>query len=115
MPRKTATALSDVEDLLLDILDAEQHPVMISTSDLEAKVPPGLLGKPQATYKALMRLTCLGYVRSHKEPTYRSLLWYVATDRREREREMLALIRSYGLDTPNSQTRVVDSIQPAGA
>lgn len=114
MPRKTATALSDLEDLLLDMLDAE--PVMISTPDLEAKVPPGLLGKPQATYKALMRLTCLGYIRSHKEPMNRSLLWYVATDRREREREMLALIRSYGLDTPNPQTtRVVDSIQPAGA
>lgn len=114
MPRKTATALSDLEDLLLDILDAE-YPVMISTSELEAKVPVGLLGKPQATYKALMRLTTLGYVRSRKEPMNRALLWYVATDPREREREMLALIRSYGLDVPDSTTNVPDTCLPTGA
>lgn len=114
MPKKPTTALSDLEDLLLDILDAE-HPVMISTPELEAKVPPGLLVKSQATYKALMRLTTLGYIRSHKDPMNRALLWYVATDPREREREMLALIRSYGLDARAPQTRDLDSILPIGA
>lgn len=91
---KARRELSDLKDLLLDVLDAGPEPILRSTTELAAQVPPALLTKPQAAYKALMHLTFLGYIRPHHDPGQRALQWTVAVHPKIRERELLARIHT---------------------